>query len=124
MAKLEGKIINYYCNTEKDSCGSPIISLNNFKVIGMHYGGSKEKLNFGIFIKYAINEFNKKYYKATTTDEITIKYKIGEEDTIRIFGDTFVYNNINNFQMIINDKNYELDSFYKIKKKMKYYRKN
>ena len=121
MGKLEGKIINHYCNTEKDSSGSPILSLNNFKVIGVHYGGSKEKLNFGIFIKYAINEFNKKYDKATTTDEITIKYKIGKEETIRIFGDTLVYNNINNFQMIINDKNYELDSFYKIKKKkMKY----
>ena len=111
----DGKKINYYCNTEKGSSGSPILSLKNFKVIGVHYGGSKKIINFGTFIKYAIKEFNNTYYKATITNEITIKYKIGKEDEIRIFGDIFVYNNINNAQMIINNKNYELDSFYKIK---------
>ena len=58
-----GKKINHYCNTEKGSSGSPILSLNNFKVIGVHYGGfeKKFKFNFGTFIKYAINEFNNKY---------------------------------------------------------------
>ena len=125
---LDGKKINHYCNTEDGSSGSPILSLNNYKVIGVHYGGSKNKnikLNFGTFIKYAIMEFINKYKnenkngykknKETTTNEITIKYKIGKEDKIRIFGDYFVENNKSNFQMIINDKNYELDSFYKIK---------
>ena len=55
-------------------------------------------------------------------NEIIIKYKIGKERKIRIFGDKFVENNENNFQMIINDKDYELNSFYHIKneKKMKY----
>jgi len=51
----------------------------------------------------------------TTTNEILIKYKIGKEDKVRIFGDYFVENNKNNFEMIINNINYELDSFYKIK---------
>ena len=64
--------------------------------------------------KYAIKEFIKEYNKAKTTNEITMKYKIGKEDKLRIFGDTFVKNNKSNFQMIINDKNYELDSFYKL----------
>ena len=122
---LNGKKINHYCNTKDGSSGSPILSLNNFKVIGVHYGGSKNnniKLNYGTFIKYAINEFINKYKnenkndnKQTTTNEITIKYKIGKDDNIRIFGDDFVKNNKSNFQMIINDKTYELDSFYKIK---------
>ena len=123
---LNGKKISHYCNTKEGSSGSPILSLNNFKVIGVHYGGSKntkEKLNFGTFTKYAINEFNnkyksgnkKEYNKAATTNEITIKYKVGKEDKIRIFGDDFVENNINNFQMIIKDKNYKLNSFYNIK---------
>ena len=59
----DGKKINHYCNTERGSSGSPILSLNNFKVIGVHYGGfeKKIKLNFGTFIKYAINEFNNKF---------------------------------------------------------------
>ena len=81
------------------------------------------KLNFGTFIKYAINEFINKYKngnkneynKATITNEIMIKYKIGKEDKIRIFGDVFVENNISNFQMIIKDKNYKINSFYYIK---------
>ena len=122
---LEGKKINHYCNTKEGSSGSPILSLNNFKVIGVHYGGYKTnniKLNFGTFIKYAINEFNNKYKnenkndnKQTITNEFIIKYKIGKEDKIRIFGDDFVKNNKDSFKMIINDKNYELDSFFKIK---------
>jgi len=42
----------------------------------------------------------------TTTNEILIKYKIGKEDKVRIFGDYFVENNKNNFEMIINNINY------------------
>jgi len=123
---LNGKKISHYCNTERGSSGSPILSLNNFKVIGVHFGGSGNKnikSNFGTFIKYVINEFynkyqneNKnKYNKTKTTNEFIIKYQIGKEDKMRIFGDAFVKNNKSNFQMIINNKNYELDSFYKIK---------
>ena len=113
----DGKKIRHYCNTEKGSSGSPILSLNNFKVIGVHFGGCENniKINFGTFIKYAINEFNNKYKnendnKQKTANEITMKYKIGKEDKLRIFGDTFVKNNKSNFEMIINDK----------KKKMKF----
>ena len=40
---LDGKKINHYCNTKDGSSGSPILSLSNFKVIGVHYGGSKIK---------------------------------------------------------------------------------
>jgi len=57
------------------------------------------------------NEYN----KVKETNEISIKYQIGKENEIRIFGDNFVKNNKGNFQMEINDKNYELNSFYKIK---------
>ena len=41
---LNGKKINHYCITKDGSSGSPILSLNNFKVIGVHYGGSKIKI--------------------------------------------------------------------------------
>ena len=61
---IEGKKINHYCNTEEGSSGSPILSLNNYKIIGVHYGGSNKKnikLNYGTYIKYIINEFNNIY---------------------------------------------------------------
>ena len=121
---LGGKKISHYCNTEKGSSGSPILSLSNFKVVGVHYGGSKNiKFNFGTFIKYAIKEFNNKYKndnineynKEKTTNEIIIKYQIGKEDKIRLFGDKFVENNKRNFEILINNNIYELNSFYKIK---------
>ena len=41
---LEGKKISHYCNTEDGSSGSPILSLNNFKVIGVHYGDLKIRI--------------------------------------------------------------------------------
>jgi V8-like Glu-specific endopeptidase len=61
---IEGKKINHYCNTEEGSSGSPILSLNNNKIIGVHYGGSKAikiKVNYGTYIKYIISEFNNIY---------------------------------------------------------------
>jgi len=54
--------LEYYCNTEEGSSGSPILSLKTFKVIGIYYGSSKKaKISYGINIKYAIEEFNNKY---------------------------------------------------------------
>ena len=38
---IDDKKINHYCNTEEGSSGSPILSLNNYKVVGVHYGGIK-----------------------------------------------------------------------------------
>ena len=61
-------------------------------------------------IKYLYNIYD----KMMTRNEFTIKYAIGKEDKIRIFGDKFVENNKNNFEMIINDKNYALNSFYNL----------
>ena len=62
---IDGKI-NHYCNTEEGSSGSPILSIKNNKVIGVHFGGSGKKLNYGIFIKNVIEQFNKYY----TTENI------------------------------------------------------
>jgi len=57
---IDGKI-NHYCNTEEGSSGSPILSIKNNKIIGIHYGGSGIKLNYGIFIKNVIDKFNNYY---------------------------------------------------------------
>ena len=108
----EGKKINHYCNTEYGSSGSPILSLNNFKVIGVHYGGSQiinAKFNFGTFIKYAINEFNNKY-----KNEI-IKYENNKLEITNEFEDISEKSTKYDTQIINNDKNYELDSFHNIK---------
>jgi V8-like Glu-specific endopeptidase len=59
--KIKNEQINHYCNTLKGSSGSPILSLDTLKVIGIHCGSNKdenEKCNKGIFIKNSIKEFN------------------------------------------------------------------
>ena len=54
----------------------------------------------------------------TIANEFILKYKIGKEKKIRIFGDKFIENNKgffkSNFQIMINNNNYDLDSFYTI----------
>jgi len=59
---IDNKKIYHFCNTEDGSSGGPILSLEGFKVIGIHFGyknESKSKINCGTFIKYAIDLFNK-----------------------------------------------------------------
>ena len=51
---IDNKEIIHYCSTQKGSSGSPIISLKNNKVIGIHIGSpqnEKFQFNNGIFIK-------------------------------------------------------------------------
>ena len=54
------KDIEHLCITERGSSGAPILSLKDFKVIGIHYG-TRQHFNFnkGTFIKYIITELNK-----------------------------------------------------------------
>ena len=41
-------------------------------------------------------------------NEITLKYKIGNEDKIKILGEQFIRNNKDKFQILINNKIIEL----------------
>ena len=109
----EYKTIIHYCNTEDGSSGSPILSLKSNKVIGVHYGGIK-KYNYGTYIKYAINEINKKYEKYK--NEINIKYITKEEKEENIFGKEFVENNKNNIELEINGEKSKLIKRYKLVK--------
>jgi len=106
---IDNKIINHYCQVEEGSTGSAILSLQTFKVIGIHYS-QKNKINIGKLIKNMIDEFNR------NKNKINIIYKANKEDEVTIFGEKFVENNKNNIELIINgNKNY-LISRYKLKK--------
>ena len=55
----ESEII-HYCSTKEGSSGSPILLINNQKLIGIHYGSSKQfEYNKGILIIYSIIELEK-----------------------------------------------------------------
>ena len=49
--------IVHLCSTKKGSSGSPILSLENNKVIGIHKESSNDNFNKGVFLKYSINEY-------------------------------------------------------------------
>ena len=48
---------SHYCCTEKGSSGSPIFSLSDNKIFGLHRGSSKFNFNEGTFIKNPIQDF-------------------------------------------------------------------
>ena len=51
-------LFSHKCSTELGSGGSPILNLNNNKVIGVHSSSLKNKnINIGTFLNYPIKEF-------------------------------------------------------------------
>ena len=131
------KGIMHKCNTDNGSSGSPILSLKNNKLIGVHYGSlDKFQYNLGTLIIYAIIEFNKIEYKIneitnekanskfnetlnTYGNEISIIYKINNNDKkIKLFGKEFIENNRNNCKIIIDNKEQEIIQYIDINEKM------
>ena len=52
------------CSTEGGASGSPILNLNNNKIVGIHSEGDiKDNFNIGILFNNAIKEFISKYFK-------------------------------------------------------------
>ena len=59
---LNNKEIIHNCNINKGSCGSPILLLNNHKLIGIHCSKSNHHIyNKGILLIYNIILFFNKY---------------------------------------------------------------
>ena len=57
----ENNNIYHCCDTDHGSSGSPILSLHNFQVIGIHIGRHKNlNFNIGKLIKFPIDDFNEK----------------------------------------------------------------
>ena len=53
--------VNYFCNTEEGSSGSPILSLESFKIIGIHKQSNNNRgYNTGTLLKKAIEDFKNK----------------------------------------------------------------
>ena len=61
IKEINNENLKYDCGTEKGSSGSPILSIANLSVIGVHKRGSNYDYNEGTFIKFAIDKLNKAY---------------------------------------------------------------
>ena len=116
--------------TNNGSSGSAIILIDSYKIIGIHCRKNKiNNTNFGVFIEEIIDQLyaqnlkiipNKNEEKFIANNEldsllskensqiITLRYKNSNYDSIRIFGDIFVRNNIDNCKIVVEDKEYNL----------------
>jgi len=109
------EVIEHYCNTEKGSSGSPILSLETFKLIGIHFGyDNKKKVNCGTSFKCAIKSF-KEYINKTENKYINKKvlYKIKTKPRYQLNcnRETIKLNDIEN-NHFNNYKNNEYHKFY------------
>ena len=87
--------IKHGCNTTLGSSGSPILILDNNKLIGIHKGGKKdENCNKGTLLTLPIEEFNKKFINNHVIEE--------ENNNLNIKNNENIYNK--NFQVIEDNK--------------------
>ena len=81
---INNKDLNHNCRTKDGSSGSPIISLKNNKVIGIHIGSTENNnnpFNGGIFIKEVLNKLLKDINNMDEiNNEIKLKIKIEKKD--------------------------------------------
>ena len=88
LSSIKDNEISHNCCTEKGSSGSPILSLNNFKVLGIHCGPNSDfNYNKGIFILYPIMDFcgiKRKVNKNTNKNINKSKFKLNRMQTFNI----------------------------------------
>ena len=116
-------------STDEGSSGSPIFLKGTTKVVGIHKGFieiNQKKKNYGDFIwpiliyfqenNINVKEINNKNDFSLIQDntledklnQMTITYKIPYDNSIRLFGEDFVKNNINNCYLLIYGKENKL----------------
>ena len=101
----DNEYLLYNIGTKKGSSGSPIILLKNFKIVGVHKGGSKklniknEKINKGIIFKKILDKIPHKNILLIEDNMIKCEYYIKKEN---IGQKVQVYNNQNNIEKKIN----------------------
>jgi len=99
---INAEKINHSCITEDGSSGAPILTLKNFKVVGIHYGFKKGlHFNKGTVIQYIILEL-KKYKNNNILQEDNLNNNINNQYNNNYNCDE---NNINNSNNNINNNN-------------------
>ena len=87
----------------------PILSLDNYKIIGLNNGSSNFIFNLNFNIKNLINRHSDNKKEKNKLNELNIKYLIKNEDeNIKIFDELFVVNNKKKCKLIILENEIEL----------------
>ena len=116
--------LEVYYNLSKSIISNSNIKNKNYQLLVNTSSINDYNLNIIKEINKIINEnkienkvkyIDEIYNKTLPSNEIIAKYKIGNEQKIRIFGDNFVKNNKKNYLITVNGKKYELNPFFNIK---------
>ena len=121
LLKIDNSNICHKCCTDNGSSGSPILTLNNNRLIGVHYGSSKNNYNLGTLILYPLLEFQNIENKIQNNlNKMTIRYKLNENETeIRLFGSKFIENNKGNCEIILEGKTQKLSEYINVNANIK-----
>ena len=100
-----GDNINHTCNTENGSSGAPILSIDNFSLIGIHNSSSNLKFNKGIFIKSVLNKLFGINEKNASKNKIK-NDKNDKKSNLRIYENIVNNNSQSNNNHKINTNNF------------------
>ena len=95
---------NHKCITKDGSSGSPILCINNNKLIGIHKEGYSNKFNKGTFLNYPIKEFIKQNFSSIKKNEI----KNEEKDKIYDLNEKLLINFNNKYNLNIKNEKVDL----------------
>ena len=97
IVQLNDQKIKHSCSTDNGSPGSPILDLDSFKVIGIHYGSSNNNFQFnkGTFMKNIVSKFINSIQKGI--NNLNTNYNMNNVNND--------INNMNNMLSIVNLNN-------------------
>ena len=102
IKSINNNKIKHLVSTYPGSSGSPILLLNNFKIIGIHKAGNKNKEdNLGIFMKNILNDINNINSKENNINNYIIsEYDIKKDEVNQSIPILNSYNQIMKFNPI------------------------
>ena len=115
LNKIDEYDITYICSTEVSSLGSPILNLENNKVIGIHKQSSIN-YNKGTLLKYPLNDIIQKYNKNNINNIIIGEINLNNDD---INKDIQIINSFENFKRIYQGMKFEDEDKCKNEKEIK-----
>ena len=108
LSGINEKEISHLCTTYNGSSGGPIMTLKDFKVIGIHYGHKRQmNYNKGTFMKSILSELNKHSMNSNIQNN-EINYNMPQMNLNNIFQPNL--KNINQLNLDIMHSSYNINN--------------
>ena len=115
LNKIDKYDVTFICSTDNGSLGSPILNIENNKVIGIHKQSS-HNYNKGTLLKYPLNDIIKKYSQNKLNNIIIGEININKDD---INKEIQIINSFENFKSKYQNMEFEDEDKCKNEKEIK-----